>query len=58
MSNQNTSTEPGGCLIAVIVIGFSRPGEEYFYSSKASGAEVLWMIERAKLNLLKIVDEL
>ena len=38
----------------VIVIGDSG---EYFASSVANGATVLWMLERAKMRLLQVPDE-
>lgn len=41
-------------LDSCIVIGYNKDGSEYFSSSKADGADVLWMMERAKLNLLYV----
>jgi hypothetical protein len=39
----------------VVVIGWDEGGEFYFASSKANGAEVLWLLEKAKKKLLEIV---
>ena len=41
-------------LESVIVIGYTKDGEEYFASSVADGGEVLWQLERSKLKLLTI----
>jgi len=46
-----------GELDAVVIVGINKDGSEYFSSSIASGAECLWMLERAKMALLNIVDE-
>ena len=42
-------------LTAVVVIGINEDGE-YFASSIADGADVVWMLERVKLKLLRLVD--
>lgn len=39
-------------LSGVVVIGWTKDGEEYFASSMADGAEVIWLMERFKLQLL------
>ena len=36
----------------VVIVGYTEDGEEYFAASIASGATVLWLLERAKLRLL------
>ena len=36
----------------IILIGYDVDGEEYFASSLADGAEVLWLLERCKQELL------
>jgi hypothetical protein len=46
-----------GKLDRVIVIGQTKEGEEYFASSEADGGCVLWDMERAKLKLLRVPDE-
>ena len=44
-------------LTGVIVIGFDDEGAEYFASSAADGAEVLWHLQRSIHKLMKMVDE-
>lgn len=43
-------------LESVVIIGFDKAGEEYFTSSIADGADVVWLLERAKLRLLRYAD--
>lgn len=45
-------------LKRVVIIGYCDEAEEdeYFASSVSDGGDVLWMLERAKLKLLRIVD--
>lgn len=43
-------------LTDVVILGYDKDGEEYFVSSVADGAEVLWLLERLKLQLLRIAD--
>lgn len=45
-----------GKLETVVVIGYDENGDEYFASSKADGGYVLWLLERAKLKLLRTRD--
>ena len=40
-------------LQSVVVLGYTSEGEEFFASSIADGGEVLWLIERLKLQLLE-----
>jgi hypothetical protein len=47
-----------GVLERVVVIGVTKDGDEYFASSMADGADVVWYMERAKHKLMKIVDEM
>lgn len=42
---------------SVTIIGTLENGDEFFASSMASGPEVVWDLERAKLKLLRMVDE-
>ena len=42
----------------VVIIGFDAAGNEYFASSYADGAEVVWHIERAKFKLMVITDKI
>ena len=46
-----------GNVSRVVIIGETEDGDEFFSSSVSDGPEILWMIERAKLKLLRIVDE-
>lgn len=39
-------------LSCVVVLGYGPDGAEYFASSIADGADVLWLLERLKLQLL------
>ena len=41
----------------VIIIGYDADGDEYFASSIADGGSVLWLLERMKLQLLKVGEE-
>lgn len=45
-------------LSEVVVCGFDAEGKEYFASSQASGADVLWHLERTKHNLMRVTDEM
>jgi len=45
-------------LTDVVVLGYDADGEEYFVSSYADGAEVLWLLERLKLRLLTTHEKL
>lgn len=38
----------------VVVLGWDQNGEAYFASSIADGAEVLWLLELCKKQLLEI----
>jgi len=46
-----------GELEGVILIGYDKDGEEYFASTYADGGDVLWLLERMKLRLLKGEEE-
>lgn len=39
-------------LGAVVVLGYTEAGEEFFSSSLADGADALWLLERLKIRLL------
>jgi len=43
----------GQRLQSVVVIGWREDGKIYFASSDSDGAEVLWLMENAKLELLE-----
>lgn len=44
-------------LTTVIILGYDADGDEYFASSDADGGSVIWQMERAKLKLLRVVDD-
>lgn len=46
-----------GNLESVVVLGYGKDGEEYFASSIADGADVVWLMERLKKILLAVVDD-
>lgn len=50
----NAAAEAG--LTNCVVIGETEDGGEYFCSSWASGGDVVWALERAKLQLLRTAD--
>lgn len=45
-------------LERVVIIGFDKDGEFYFASSQAESGEVLYFLERAKWELMKMEDEI
>ena len=45
-----------GELTEVVVIGYTKDGEEWFASSVAGGDAALWHLERAKFKLLNLVE--
>ena len=42
-----------GKLDTVIILGYDKDENEYFASSVSDGAEVLWLMERMKKQLLE-----
>ena len=44
-------------LEGVVIIGYDKDGEEYFASTYADGADVLWLLERAKHELMHVAKE-
>jgi hypothetical protein len=46
-----------GRLDKVVIAGWLKDGDEYFASSIADGADVVWLFERLKLKLLQTVDQ-
>ena len=42
-----------GKLESVVILGFDKDEEEYFASSIADGADVLWLLEKCKKQLLE-----
>ncbi len=47
-----------GQLESVVILGYTKDGEEYFSSSLADGADVLWLLERLKKQLLEVPEDL
>lgn len=45
-------------LESVVIVGFDKDGDEYFASSVADGGTALWLLERMKMKLLQVPDEL
>lgn len=43
----------GAGLEDVVAIGWKQDGTLYFASSESDGAEVLWLLEKARLELMK-----
>lgn len=41
-------------LEGVVILGYTKDGDEYFASTYASGPEVLWLLERLKKHLLDV----
>jgi hypothetical protein len=46
-----------GKLDGVVIIGFDKDGNEFFASSYADGGQVVWLLERSKLKLLRTADQ-
>lgn len=44
-------------LKCAVVLGYRQDGTEFFASTMADGADVLWLLERLKLQLLNGPDE-
>ncbi len=47
-----------GKLESVLILGLTTEGEEYFASSKADAEYPIYMVERAKHRLMKMIDEM
>jgi hypothetical protein len=45
-----------GKLKGFAIVGYDKDGEEFFSSTIADGADVLWLLERCKKALLEIAD--
>ena len=46
-----------GNVETVVIIGYDKNGDFYFSSSKADGAEVLWLMELTRKALMEVGDE-
>jgi hypothetical protein len=47
-----------GKLESVLILGYTKEGDEYFASSKADASEPIYFCERAKHRLMKMIDEM
>lgn len=45
-----------GELDDVVIIGYTKDGEEYYASSVADGANALWLLQRSIHGLMDVVD--
>lgn len=43
-------------LTGVVILGYDAAEEEYFAASYADGGDVLWLLERLKMKLLRMPD--
>lgn len=46
-----------GKLKSVVIIGYRKDGSEYFTSSDPDGGNAVWLMERCKHKLMKLVDD-
>jgi basic membrane lipoprotein Med (substrate-binding protein (PBP1-ABC) superfamily) len=46
-----------GKLTEVVVVGYNSDGHFYFASSEPDGPSVLWLLEMARLLLLRVASE-
>lgn len=46
-----------GKLAGFVIMGYTPEGDEYFASTYADGGDVLWLMERMKMQLLRIRGE-
>lgn len=44
-------------LDGVVILGYDKEGDIWFSSSYADGGTVLWLLERAKKDLLAVGEE-
>ena len=47
-----------GKLEGFLIAGYDKDGNEYFASTYADGGDVLWLLERMKFRLLRVVEEM
>jgi hypothetical protein len=45
-------------LDTIVVCGFTQEGEFYFSSNRADAGSVIFLLEKAKLELFKICEEM
>ena len=41
----------------VVIVGEDKDGEEFFASTTADSPLIIWMLERAKLEILRMADD-
>jgi len=46
-----------GEITDVVILGYDKHGYEFYSSVEEDPAEIIWMLERTKLNLLRTVEE-
>jgi len=46
----------GHDLDTVVLLGYTKKGDEYFCCSTPDGGEVVWLLERAKFELMRMGD--
>ena len=46
-----------GKMESLIIIGYTKEGNEYFASTYSDGGDVLWLLERCKQDLLNPMEE-
>lgn len=47
----------GGQLEGVVILGYTKEGDEYLAASYADGGTVLWLLERCKASLMNAAGE-
>jgi hypothetical protein len=45
-------------LQSVVVVGYDKEGREYFASSIADGGTANWLLDRCKMQLLRVPDDM
>jgi len=45
-------------LESVVILGYTKDGEEYFASTMADGGEALWLLRRCEKALLEVPDDM
>jgi len=46
-----------GQFESIVLMGWNKDGEEVFASSLVDGGDILWLMERMKLKLLRQADD-
>ena len=45
-----------GKMDGLVILGYTKDGQEYYASSYADGGTVNWLLDRCKLRLIQIPD--